>query len=350
GFQLHGKFVHYKPTFDVDYWDCSPGDVLLRYLFQYAQDSDVREFDFTIGDEHYKRRFTNRIKDNCALHIDRYPARPASLVSRLVRRVQDKIRQNPELKTALKRHAWLLKDASSRVGRVFSRPNRLKRCISGIRSAFRTAVWSRDEVLFYSKPPQAAGETARGEVLAATLNDITRLSLEYPGFLNEAQLRESRTRLKQGELLFIGRVRNNEVATIWAQKRSEISMPEIGRECTVPLGSQVFVIYEIRTSPDFPLGDALSQILRAIAKEVAAEELWIYCLRRSQSLLRAIEEAGFQPRLCLSHHSFLHWFRRSSISPLIEGDGLLLDAQPRSASPSRMKVPAEEDSVNHGSL
>ena len=61
GFQRAGKLIFYVPTFDVNYWGDSPGDVLLRNLFKYAQKEKLSEFDFSIGDEAYKERFANYV-------------------------------------------------------------------------------------------------------------------------------------------------------------------------------------------------------------------------------------------------------------------------------------------------
>ena len=110
--------------------------------------------------------------------------------------------------------------------------------------------------------------------------------------------------------------------------------------------SPASVIYEVWTSPDFPARQALSKILRNIVRQFADTELWICCLRRQQTLRSAIEEAGFQPRRRLAHRAFLHWFRRSSISPPMKIDcrGQVEDSMGASASP--MNVPTEGASAD----
>ena len=71
GFQHAGKFIWYKPTFHVHFWDAGPGEALLRKLFEYIRDSAVSEFDFTIGEEGFKKRFANVIRRN--MHFELYP-------------------------------------------------------------------------------------------------------------------------------------------------------------------------------------------------------------------------------------------------------------------------------------
>jgi CelD/BcsL family acetyltransferase involved in cellulose biosynthesis len=71
GFQVNDKFTMYQQAFDVDAWDYSPGEVLLRQLFLYAADHVTREFDFSVGYEFYKSRFANHLKENFTLYMER---------------------------------------------------------------------------------------------------------------------------------------------------------------------------------------------------------------------------------------------------------------------------------------
>ena len=70
GFLVNGKFTMYQQAFDVDLWDYSPGEVLLRQLFLYAGQNVSREFDFSVGEEPYKARFANHFKPNFTLYIE----------------------------------------------------------------------------------------------------------------------------------------------------------------------------------------------------------------------------------------------------------------------------------------
>lgn len=74
GFESKRTYLWYKPAFDVGFWKYSPGEVLLRNLLRYARDSELREFDFTIGDESFKQRFANCRKENLAIYVERNPA------------------------------------------------------------------------------------------------------------------------------------------------------------------------------------------------------------------------------------------------------------------------------------
>ena len=54
-----GVFTWYKPSFDPNFAEYSPGEVLLKTLIETAIAEDASIFDFTIGNEAFKHRFAN---------------------------------------------------------------------------------------------------------------------------------------------------------------------------------------------------------------------------------------------------------------------------------------------------
>lgn len=64
GFSYGNKLTWYKPSFDVSYATHSPGETLLFFLIKESIENGARELDFTIGDEAFKRRFSNLIRYN----------------------------------------------------------------------------------------------------------------------------------------------------------------------------------------------------------------------------------------------------------------------------------------------
>jgi len=73
GFDFNGRLLWYKPSFDVAHAKHSPGLVLLRYLIGYAIEHQRHEFDFTIGDEPFKTRFSNEVRTTVQLQIYKDP-------------------------------------------------------------------------------------------------------------------------------------------------------------------------------------------------------------------------------------------------------------------------------------
>jgi CelD/BcsL family acetyltransferase involved in cellulose biosynthesis len=69
------RFLFYKPAFDVALSAASPGLVLLAELFLLAAREGYEEFDFTRGDEEYKRRYADHVDVNRSYVWTRRPLR-----------------------------------------------------------------------------------------------------------------------------------------------------------------------------------------------------------------------------------------------------------------------------------
>ena len=62
GFLFQDSFLWYKPSFEIRFADKSPGEVLIRSLLIQSQIEGVQVFDFGLGDEPFKERFTTEIR------------------------------------------------------------------------------------------------------------------------------------------------------------------------------------------------------------------------------------------------------------------------------------------------
>jgi CelD/BcsL family acetyltransferase involved in cellulose biosynthesis len=75
GFDYDGVVMWYKPSFDITHAAHSPGMLMVRHLLDYAIGQRRRELDFTVGDEAFKRRFTNQKRKTVRIQIFRDSAR-----------------------------------------------------------------------------------------------------------------------------------------------------------------------------------------------------------------------------------------------------------------------------------
>ena len=114
GFEYGDRIIWYKPTFDIGYANHSPGEVLMKYLLEYALERGVRELDFTIGAEPFKYRFANHTRSNSAVRVFRnsLPYR----ITRMMLDVEDFVRTSPALSRIARRalgrwrgKAWVLR-------------------------------------------------------------------------------------------------------------------------------------------------------------------------------------------------------------------------------------------------
>jgi len=111
GFEVHGKFTWYKPTFDVDLWTYSPGDVLLKRLFEYIAVCDVHEFDFTVGNEPFKSRFANQIHHNFTLCF--FPPGLRGRLRRYAIETTERARKHPKMFNTIKKFRHFSRDYQS---------------------------------------------------------------------------------------------------------------------------------------------------------------------------------------------------------------------------------------------
>lgn len=78
GFDYNGVVTWYKPSFDVAHAARSPGLLMVRHLIDYTLKHGRDELDFTIGDEPFKRRFTNTARQTAEILISRSRLRLAA--------------------------------------------------------------------------------------------------------------------------------------------------------------------------------------------------------------------------------------------------------------------------------
>lgn len=74
GFDFADTLTWYKPSFKIELASLSPGMVLLRHLIGESIEQGRKELDFTIGDEAFKRRFTNSVRRTVRLRMFRNPS------------------------------------------------------------------------------------------------------------------------------------------------------------------------------------------------------------------------------------------------------------------------------------
>lgn len=77
GFDYFGSIIWYKPSFEVQYAEHSPGLLLTRKIIEDGLQRSRREIDFTIGEEAFKDRFANVLRYNVTLSV--YHSLPRAL-------------------------------------------------------------------------------------------------------------------------------------------------------------------------------------------------------------------------------------------------------------------------------
>lgn len=202
GFEANGRFLFYKPTFDVALWDYSPGQVLLRALFEYADARKLAVFDFTIGDEEYKHRFANEVVHTLRITIARTGG--GARLAGWTRSTRSRLREVPALRSLVAR----------------------------LRGRGAATVRAPAPIVGYrpGAPDLRPGSPAAER---GGLAELAALSLEHPSAFPAAAIPALRPRLKADEL-WIGRRDGRIVAAGWCGEREATALwPDAARSRVV---------------------------------------------------------------------------------------------------------------------
>jgi len=211
GFQHKGKFIWYQPTFNVDYWDYSPGEVLLAELLRYAQQQSLREFDFTVGGEGYKDRFANETRqlftvciDSDSRFVDHF-VRVQRWCRTALRKAGFWLLQSRRLHSLAR--TWRLKlTAALACIRSVAKTNDLFAGLAAIAAKFvRRWLVSWDDISICTlneREDENSGNNAEVEINPMTLSEIALLSVDHPNELHPLKLQMLRERLKAGDQVF----------------------------------------------------------------------------------------------------------------------------------------------------
>jgi len=200
GFEVNGKFTMYQQTFNVDAWDYSAGEVLMRQLFLYAHGRVTREFDFSVGEEFYKSRFANHYKPNFVAYIENRSI--WGKARSLRRKIQGSLAQ-PISKLKLALRSW---------SRIY-------------RAAKYLRVWcaETEALLRHVTDETPLGQAADGtkiEIKQALLGDLAELHRECPRFRLATKLGTFKQRLRDGDKVYIGRHQGRPALLAWVRKSS----------------------------------------------------------------------------------------------------------------------------------
>jgi CelD/BcsL family acetyltransferase involved in cellulose biosynthesis len=205
------KYLFYKPTFDVDYWDLSPGQVLLWYLLDYCRMADVNEFDFGQGGESYKFRFANDVRHNVnyKIYAPRLHSRARRLCDSMVQKAKRRFRNSPVLIARLDiskqaiRHVLLAFRRAGALGiarTIFDRVPALRETRSLLRAVI--SVTRADPSKHY-------------RIEQATLATLSDQAVKAPEFLTGELLQDARKRLARKEKVWILSTGESARAVLW---------------------------------------------------------------------------------------------------------------------------------------
>jgi hypothetical protein len=286
----------------------------LSSLLQDVRQLGLNELDFTIGDEPYKYRFANHVRQNYILYVERQPVSVGCCLRSAVRFVQHRVRQRPELKAALKKKIGML----SEIGRL-DRKRAIQSCRQRLRG-MRGWVQSAEEASLWASTDTAQAEPSDMTIREGNLEDLALLSAEFDCFLTAGQLHQYRRFIKQGDKLFIARNSNGERFVILLGSRNEIEAFTAGADRTLRWSEPVLMILECWKAPEVSTRYVPAEVLRALTAHLAGTEVWIYNLGDNESLKQAIEGSGMEIRHRMVRRTFLRSSRYTRLESVPDKD------------------------------
>jgi CelD/BcsL family acetyltransferase involved in cellulose biosynthesis len=309
GFEVNRKLLIYQPTFDIDYWDFSPGEVLLRNLLLYAHERKLSEVDMTRGGEPYKDRFATDIRDNLTVYFN-HDVNPCRWVPVAVQRANGGFRKAVEHLRHYPPVYRCVRTAALKILRSWRRDRRLTRSqaswygTDAVRQAFRSLIFHRVSILTFpiSKHQvlREAGSPDDGlSVSRVGLSGLALFSVTQPDIARS--LNEFKDRLAAGTQIYVVS-RNAKIIQVWYVALKNLSQD--GQASGD--GGDILRIERRWTAPGFHGVGSFRGILQQIRDRDM--DAVIIC-EKGDPVAREIADAGLQTSLRATHYRILHWFR-----------------------------------------
>jgi CelD/BcsL family acetyltransferase involved in cellulose biosynthesis len=323
GFQCRGKFIWFQSGFDVDLWRCAPGEVLIKRLLEYAHQSGLREFDFTVGGELYKHRFANVIRNNFDLYVERqssalaaYTRRAKIRTTRVGRQIREKLKTHPLLYTTLKKTFLGTFELVSRQRSLFRRIGPVQYSILAFRELVRHALFEKQELLVFSAAEQSPPPARRGhlKVQAANLSELALLTLGCPDQLRWADLHSWRKRLADGDRMYALRLDGQLVSLLWVTR-----WPGCLADCTNLPELRVnppALVETCWSAPAFRKQALAPEAFQLVSQELrGSEDARMYYVTPQTDVRQAMEAVGFKLCSRVVRVRVLHVLRRGWFLP-----------------------------------
>ncbi|MEO7142501.1 MAG: GNAT family N-acetyltransferase [Bryobacteraceae bacterium] len=291
GFELEGKFIWYKPAFDVELWDLGPGEVLLDELFRYCGEAQSTEFDFTQGGESFKLRFANTIRLNHNIRF--YPAHLRGRLFKSVQQVREWLRSRPKLEARVR---GCLDAGSNLIQKV--RRHGASGAARKVALKLRKRVWDRRETLiFLLSPKPPASPVVNGiELKALSFGYIASMASDFSDYLSREKLIGFRQRMKSCHRGYAAFVDGKLCHLAWTRSCTEISGDDTGKDLKLQLPRAGTLIYDCWTPPLQRGKGIYPAVLRGIAeieRSAGNEDIWIFCDEWNKASANGIRKAGF---------------------------------------------------------
>jgi len=309
GFRFGGSWFWYLPTFHPEFERVSPGSCLLRLLVEEgAKDKTLQWLDLGLGDEPYKNRYVNNIRQTRYVHLSRDWPRHVVTLGRQMLNVG--VTRFPQFGEKLRGVRTFCQSMASRVrqdGVIFM-------ANESFRKAAR-AVASEDEVLLFEAPDVQTTNYSPNQLLPLSREHLVEASIlnaADPQTLRYLMWCARRLRSPGSRGFVLQDDQGRPVHFLWIDGHDGFRLEQIEHvlEHCCPHADMIFDCWTPAASRR--RGYYKAAIRQAGANlQQEARKAWIFSDANNVFALRGIQAAGFLYRFSLLRRSK---FSRSTIA------------------------------------
>jgi hypothetical protein len=312
GFRFGGSWFWYLPTFEMEYEHVSPGSCLLRLLVEEgARDASLQWLDLGLGDEPYKERFANNVRETRYVHLSRGFAR--HVVSRIRQMLNGAAARFPDFGDKVRGVRAFCQACANRV-----RENGILATAGQFARRAVRSLASQDEVLLFEAPAGAwngagilSGDSPP-QLLPVTWEHLVEASISNSGDADTLKylMRCARRLKKPGSSGFLLQdIEGRPVHFLWIENYDGFHLSEIDYKLdaasAAAMSSEAVnsaaMIFDCWTPAAYRGRGHYATAIRLAAAKLRREgrSAWIFSGAQNVSSLRGILKAGFVYRFSL---------------------------------------------------
>lgn len=294
GFQFHGTWFWYQPTFDSELEKYSPGFCLLSQLVgDVAQDAAFQQIDMGLGAEEYKERFANQTRETLYVTLQSSASRHFRGIARYW--VSKSLKKCPGAEEFARKSVAGLKRLRERVLHDGSIQTLAWLCARVLRF-----FWSRTEVFFYEGQGPVLRETGPLEIHRLDLRGLADAAIAHADDPDTtAYLLRAAPRLRSGnsEAFAFRDAEGSLVHFAWVAPMQGFFLSELNTEIAAPSPDAVLLFDCWTPGCARGRGHYASAIeLLASTKKGEGKQTWIFSASSNRSSLRGLEKSSFEKR------------------------------------------------------
>jgi CelD/BcsL family acetyltransferase involved in cellulose biosynthesis len=297
GFRFGGSWFWYLPTFEMDYAHVSPGSCLLRLLVEEsAKDTSLQWLDLGLGDESYKDRYANEMRETRHVHVSR--GLPRHLVSMGREMVSTTAARFPQFGDKLREARSSYVALATRVRETGLGATARHSVQKAVRS-----ITSHDEVLLFEAPENLASDPSSIQLIPLTREHLVEgsiLNADDPQTLRYLMRCAGRLAQPGASGFLLQDAEGRPIHFLWIDNYDGFRLSEIDYRLD-PSSSNAAMIFDCWTpAANRGRGHYAAAIRQAAAQlQQEGRPAWIFSGATNKSSLHGVLKAGFEYRFSL---------------------------------------------------